>query len=455
MNPASAQPRPERVPYLDGLRGLAVLLVVAGHYFHQPGTSLPPDSGLGRLLHLLGATWVGVDLFFVLSGFLLGGILMDHRASPNLFRIFYWRRACRILPAYLAFLSPLAIAYFLNVAEKYPAWNTHLSTGAAPPWSFPLFVQNIMLSLKGSWGEAWISPTWSLAVEEQFYLIIPLLIRFVAPQRLPAVLLALILSAPVFRVLLTVFAPEAQARVASYMLLPCRWDTLLLGVMAAWAIREPSARAWLERHVAGFRAGTAVLLAGCVALAVYSPVLHSLPMRIGGYSLFALLFAAVVICGHLDVLPGRRVLEGSWLRSVGRVSYALYLIHVPISCLFFYLIAGRGRTMHSAFDVALMAGSFVTALTVAHLSWRLMERPILNYARSFRYQVASAPVARPSGGERCWPTQTGVAPRAVPSAGQTVRANDTPVPVVVRPLIPEPVNPGPLPARTSRERTEG
>ncbi len=355
---------------------------------------------MARFFELLGASWVGVDLFFVLSGFLLVGILLDHRSAPNLFRIFYWRRACRIIPAYFAVLAPLALISLAGLGDRFPSWREHLSTGDVPPWAYPLFVQNIVMTVRGTWGEAWIGPTWSLAVEEQFYLIVPLLIRFVPVRHLPTVLIGMVASAPLCRIALTFALPERNAAVGGYMLLPCRWDALLLGALAAWALRDSQASAWLKQHANRVRMTVIILLVAGLMLVLASPVGYSLPMRTVGYTLFAVLFAGVVLAGHLGVLPGHRRLEHPWLRAVGRVSYCLYLVHVPVSCLVFHLVVRAPRSMHSGLDVLLMAGSFMLALGLAAVSWRLFEHPILRFAHSHPYEPALLAVSRGSDGRK-------------------------------------------------------
>ncbi|HWA26415.1 MAG TPA: acyltransferase [Lacunisphaera sp.] len=374
---------PGRTPYLDGLRGIAILVVLAAHYLYVPfNPGLHPGSWFLPIHHLLGAGWVGVDLFFVLSGFLLGGILMDHRTATNLFRVFYLRRACRIIPVYFLFLAPLALVPFLSAL---PALRTLLDTRDIPPWCYPCFLQNVVMTLKGSWGEQWISATWSLAVEEQFYLILPFLIRFVPVRLLPPLLLALTLLAPVLRTMLHAWAPLSQAQVGSYTLLPCRWDSLLLGVLAAWAIRDQRTSAWLQARPGLLRVACLLLAAAPLALAWYSPRLYSIPMRTVGYTLFSLLFACAVVCGHFGVLPGQRVLEGRWLRWMARISYAFYLVHIPIANLVFHLTVHHTRTLDSPRDVGLMAASLAASLTAAALSWKILEKPILDFGRRFSY----------------------------------------------------------------------
>lgn len=388
----------DRVPYLDGLRGIAILLVVALHFMYlpfHPGSH--PDSWLLPVHRLLGAAWVGVDLFFVLSGFLLGGILLDHRTASNLFRVFYLRRGCRILPAYFLFLLPLLVVPALGLDHGMPALGSMLSTGDIPPWAYPLFLQNLAMTVIGSWGEAWISTTWSLAVEEQFYLILPLIVRFVPRPRLPAVLVTLALLAPLLRIALHLWLPATQAQIGAYTLLPCRWDSLLLGALVAWLVRDATALAWLRRQAAGLRTSWWLLLAAGLALAWLSPDLRSLPMSSAGFSLFALLFANTILCGELGLLPGRNALEWPPLRWVGRISYALYLVHLSVCSVIFHAFSHHSRSLDSLFDVALMAGSLVASLAVAGLSWVFLERPIFNLARRFKYRPAVSPAAVPTG----------------------------------------------------------
>lgn len=100
----------QRIPELDGLRGFAILLVLFFHCLSLPIAELRPNP-LAYVKYATRLTWTGVDLFFVLSGFLIGGILVDARDSPRYFPVFYFRRACRILPAYIAYLLLILVSY--------------------------------------------------------------------------------------------------------------------------------------------------------------------------------------------------------------------------------------------------------------------------------------------------------------------------------------------------------
>ena len=149
----------ERVPELDGLRGIAIGLVLL-HHTLSPVPALKPFFDM---------CWSGVDLFFVLSGFLLGGVLLDHKDAPNLLRVFYTRRVCRILPLYFGLIA----IYWLALQAPmpgFPPWAIlFLGQPFVPVWSCLTFTQNFYVATAGGLGATIISSTWSLAVEEQFY----------------------------------------------------------------------------------------------------------------------------------------------------------------------------------------------------------------------------------------------------------------------------------------------
>jgi peptidoglycan/LPS O-acetylase OafA/YrhL len=168
----------DRIPGLDGVRGFAIILVLLWHYVAMPLTH-QPGGGLNFVRQILGVCWSGVDLFFVLSGFLLGGILIENRNSPNYFRTFYLRRASRIFPLYYAWLFAVVCAgYFLGSGKLFPVF-----AGFGSFWPFFTYTQNItQVLVPNTEGGAVLGVTWSLAVEEQFYLILPFIIYFVTPK---------------------------------------------------------------------------------------------------------------------------------------------------------------------------------------------------------------------------------------------------------------------------------
>src|ERR1044072_3335666 len=215
----------KRIPQLDALRGIAILLVIAWHYLAN-AEGVSPGSTLAYAQAVFRLTWSGLDLFFVLSGFLIGGILLDNRTATNYFRVFYVRRFYRILPLYAVVLAAF---YLLPLGP----W---LKDRAAPWWGYATLTQNFWMAQTGRFSPNFLNVTWSLAIEEQFYLTLPLIIRLTPPRRLPQIALACAVTAPLLRTALYLWHPYGA--VAAYVLMPCRMDALMLGVFGAWFVRN-------------------------------------------------------------------------------------------------------------------------------------------------------------------------------------------------------------------------
>jgi len=152
-----------------------------------------------RILGIERLTWSGVDLFFVLSGFLIGGILLDHRDSPNYFKTFYLRRAYRILPLYFLVVTLCWIVFQLSNRGWTPFGRIDLFPGTLPWWSFFTFTQNLVVAVVGGSSRGGLGVTWSLAIEEQFYLTLPFVIRRVSRKNLGYILVAVICVVPILR----------------------------------------------------------------------------------------------------------------------------------------------------------------------------------------------------------------------------------------------------------------
>ena len=368
-----------RVPELDGLRGLAILLVLLGHYFAVPG--IGAASLLNGYWFRLG--WTGVDLFFVLSGFLIGGILLEVRNSPNYFKTFYARRFFRIIPLYYVWIL---ICIALSVFE----WR-FLSTRIGPVQRIDisilaqfLFLQNFREFLKATLSLWWFSSTWSLAVEEQFYLVAPLLVRYL-PKRLLALVLVLVtFTAPVLRLMIRNGLPNGPW--LAYRLMPCRADSLAVGVLAALIWTNAKTRAWVETHVAVLYGSFAVLFAGVAYLwRWYSDPFLPI-MQTAGYTWLALFFASLLLL----VLSRRAFLLSAimrlpFLRDIGGVSYCIYIIHTAVFlfCHQILLHALPVVTDGKAAGVTFLA-AFITYV-VAKLSWGFFERPLLRRGHAFQY----------------------------------------------------------------------
>lgn len=352
-----------RIPQLDGIRGLAILLVIVHHYIFGTFNSPPPSTPLDYLSLPLHLGWTGVDLFFVLSGFLIAGILLENRHSPNLYPVFYARRALRIVPLYF-----LALVLF-------PLVQT--ANSPIPLWSYPLFLQNIYAAHTQTFPPTWLTPTWSLAVEEQFYLLLPLAIRNLRTRSLLALTLAAILAAPLFRL---AYHFSGNPFFGPYTMLPCRADSLGVGVLLALALRHAPTRAWLQARRKLYLPVLTVL--GLI-------VLYTTRNRFGikinaiGYTAVALFYGVLLLW---VLLQPQRLFTTRPLLWLGTHAYGLYLFHCAVNHLLHtHLLAAEPAVMTPpAIAVTLLA--FVLILPIAALTWNRLERPLIHYGhRKFKY----------------------------------------------------------------------
>jgi peptidoglycan/LPS O-acetylase OafA/YrhL len=373
-----------RIPELDGLRGLAILLVLVFHYISQEGLT-PSHSLASYLQRLVVMGWTGVDLFFVLSGFLIGGILMDVRASPTYYQTFYIRRLFRIIPIYYGWV----FLYIALLRFAGPIVRVHSNSGVMPTAGLPiylhfLFLQNLgLITLSGLAG-AWFGHTWSLAVEEQFYLISPFLVRTVPVRRLPAFLSAVVVVAPVLRVVLLSIVHVEPSLVGALM--PCRADSLATGMLAAALWRDRTAREWLSARGQILYSALGVLLAGSVALWVWSPQSSTFGMQSVGYTWIALLYVVILLLALTRPEgPIASMMRTGWIRQVGGVSYCIYMIHLAVNvvCHAVFLHAPPRISNVRAAAVTIFAALLTYGL--AKLSWIFFENPLLRYGHASRY----------------------------------------------------------------------
>ncbi len=390
--PAGAAPLPGqgRIPELDGIRGLAILMVIVWHYVHlrcepAPGTLWAKANMLFRL------TWSGVDLFFVLSGFLIGGILLSQRDSPDYYRAFYVRRICRIFPLYFAFLLFCGLMQTGEAREWFPSVAWMFSPGL-PFLTFATFTQGIAMAVWQRLANHALNITWSLALEEQFYLLLPLLLRLVPPRRLPMVLGLLMLGGIASRWLLLGLCP-GRAGLTAYVLLPFRLDPLLLGVLGAWALRQPWAAAKLVSAARLFRASFLLLGVVWIAAAITAKgVIMSRPVTAVGYTLLGLFYFSTVMLVLVGGAPRLALLlRQRWLVYIGTISYGIYLLHELINGLAHSLILGAHPEFNSLPGRAVTALAFLATLGLAHLSWVAFEKPFVSWShRAFPYRKPRA-----------------------------------------------------------------
>ncbi len=370
-----------RVPELDGLRGLAVLAVLI---WHCVGGALDLDQAWARwILNALNLTWTGVDLFFVLSGFLIGGIMLDHCNASNFFKVFYARRTLRIFPIYYVVVLTYVLALGGGLARHHPVIQPLLEP-QAPLWSYFTFTQNFLFAHSGNGGAPWLRVTWSLAVEEQFYLCLPFVIFMVPRKRLGQVLAGLILSVPLLRVGLYDLPPRPGF--AGYLLMPARADALLLGTLAAWLGRHEPTRGWLSANVRLLRAALAVLFLGTVALHQWRIDYISLGMLTWGYTWIAVFYCCLMLVAiHEKEGLVTWVTRNKALRYLGRISYGVYLLHQIVHGLAHGLILNQAPILRTWTDASVTGLAIAATLALAALSWHWFEQPLVELGHRLKY----------------------------------------------------------------------
>jgi peptidoglycan/LPS O-acetylase OafA/YrhL len=343
---------------LDGVRGLAILLVIFAHFQY------------------LEVGWVGVQLFFVLSGFLITSILVADSGLPLRLYLkrFYWRRTLRIFPLYFGYLGIIAVLFFTigipeSFGRQFPSLLTYTSNFQTP----------------GHAAESMgLAHLWSLAVEEQFYLLWPLIIFFVPAHRRFAVFCGIIVASPVFRTLswqyLTQhFPPAAAFGETVYKLTPSQFDAFAAGAIAAITSRTRSVNRahWLFYLSAGvtLAAGVTIIWVSKHHFTIDTSLGYPLHMfahgeYIWGYTLLNFTAAALILsCLGNNWIS--RLFEARWMVYLGKISYGIYVYHMIIQFGFWKVAPNDPRSIAGLFTFAMY---LVVLIMVSHLSFQFFER---------------------------------------------------------------------------------
>jgi peptidoglycan/LPS O-acetylase OafA/YrhL len=383
----SPQGSGRRIPELDGLRGVAILLVLSLHYVAESGGG-EFGSALYRFKQLFRLGWSGVDLFFVLSGFLIGGILLQARDSENYFRIFYTRRVFRIFPIYYSWI----LLYFLirTVGSHWiPGSMPVVADGIHRIPVYLLFLQNIFGSLpNGSFDWYWLAVMWSLAVEEQFYLVAPILIRALSRRSLVATLCSTVILAPILRELAYRFTPRGES--LWYSLMPCRADALAIGMLAAIAWKTDEIRASLIAQKNSIYKALIFFACGLPVLLKFFPGVTNHFTAVAGYSWLALFYVTLMLAILAD--PNGKLgsaMRSKWLMRLGGISYCVYLIHFPVNGILHSVLLGSRPSIAglSGVSVTLLAAAVTVGLAL--LSWEYFEGPLLRLGHRYKYRMTT------------------------------------------------------------------
>lgn len=378
---------PGHIRALDGLRGIAILFVMLVHFTNAHSHWF---SGVPYLVAHFG--WCGVDLFFVLSGFLITGILCDAKEDPHYFKKFYMRRVLRIFPLYYGYLFVL-FALVPLIHQYSPPVREHIGEQIWL-WSyltnFAYFLSpDLILKCR-------LDHFWSLAVEEQFYLIWPAVIFLSQPKtavRITSICIAAALALRVFLIANHVHP------VVIFNLTPCRMDALAVGALCALLIRGDlstsnllKAARWIA-ILSGI--GMICILAGPGGSNNDPPLMQSI-----GYSLLALFFGGILL---LALDPSKRNVL-AWLLSCpilvlfGFYSYAIYVFHFPLVRMFerWFPVRRFSSALHSG-GLGLLAHvlcSMLVSLLLAVVSWNIYEKHFLKLKKYFVLRTRSTALSQ-------------------------------------------------------------
>jgi peptidoglycan/LPS O-acetylase OafA/YrhL len=367
---ATAEPR---IVALDGLRGLMTLFVLVSHFFGEIQGGFRP----------LMVGWIAVDMFFVMSGFLVGSLIIDRMKHSNFITVFYIRRACRTVPVYVGCVLLIFVVLHLLGPRSWTAGRHDI-----PLWSYLTFTQTLFMASQNSMGMYWLAPTWTLALEEHFYLVAPAFLILTPRRLLIPALTGVILTALCVRIWLV--PTDGVNALHHLVLLPARMDTIAIGIMAAVI--------WKRGLIDWTQHGLALRLSPIVAALLIGVV------KTGGDSegvLFNLVsgpLAAFGCAGFLLALvmgaPEASRYHSPFLRFFSRTSYSIYLTHIMVLCLLHGLLLNDTPALHNTAQILVTLVALPVAIGIGYILTRLFEEPLTAWGRSFKWSTKT--VVRPA-----------------------------------------------------------
>lgn len=358
---------PRHIRALDGIRGFAVILVFC---FHAFGTGMALDSPISPIFQwAFLRCWIGVDLFFVLSGFLITSILLRTGDAANYYRVFYGRRALRILPLYYLVMFGGMLALHVHPPLRFQIWywlNLSNLVSAFQPMLIPC-----------------LSHYWSLAIEEQFYFAWPAVVRKVSSKTLARLSLAAIFSCLVLRNLPTVLAWDHRWPDLVYRLTPFRIDTLCGGALLAVVIYR---KVELDKFRWFLRTGCAT----GAAIFVISSLSSDGVLRFGLTGLTLCFTSLLALVLNPENWTARFFANG-FLRRMGMYSYCFYLIHIFVLIhrpfvLRMLMRAHLTSTIPHVTDILVAAILFASTFALCAISYKFFESPILGLKKYLPYR---------------------------------------------------------------------
>lgn len=381
------------VPELDGLRGVACLMVLLWHLvrlqlFHQSGW-------WGVVGLALSQTWSGVDLFFVLSGFLIVGSLLDRQHLSQQLESFACARIFRLLPGYAALFAAFAAVRWFYSFHAQSNTIHDLLAGAYPGWVYACFGQSWVLGLSPqasgpSYGPPFVAVTWSLCAEMEYYVLAALIVLCAPRRSRVAIFVAMVLGAELFRAVMSTHV--SQLPLANSVLPPARMDGFALGALAAFTVRSQTARTVLRPVILPL---WALLAAGFGFLTLLNSAPYGSFASNFGYGWIDIFYVATLMLVALRSEQRHILVLGSGpLAWLGTISYSVYLCHQPVHALYTNLLGIPSVYLTMPEGITYWLGDILAVLAIGLAGYLLVERPGIRLGvRLRRARLTDAPSA--------------------------------------------------------------
>ena len=380
----------ERFNELDGMRGIATILVISYHIFKR-GDYFTTNAILHFVTSLTLYGWYALDTFFVLSGFLITGILLRTKEEKHYYKNFYVRRSLRVFPLYYFVLTLI----LLLIPILDPDYVKEIPK-ALPYYLF--YQQNWFHFLSSVKGTEYLSVTWSLAIEEQFYLLFPFLVYYTRKETLAKISGAIIVVSILARVL-SVFLWKDAAQMTNFYFYNTftRFEEIAFGILIAIAFTYPDWKSKLSKISLPVFLVTypALLIAEVITsrdIGIPHPAYGNIPLTVIGYTLASVFASALIITlttqDRLSFI--RRFFRNKVLTFFGDHSYSIYLFHMPVGLtLLDYL--WRTNLRGWQFYFVYIGATIGITIMISVLTWNFLEKPMLNLKKYFEYREPAKP----------------------------------------------------------------
>jgi peptidoglycan/LPS O-acetylase OafA/YrhL len=359
-----------RIKELDGLRGMTILAAVIYHYINNL-INANASSFNFILKSLTKYLYTSIDMFFLLSGFLVGGILLKNKNSHAFFKTFYIRRIYRIVPLYFLLLVCVLLICNLQIGKGTEWWFD----AQIPFWTYFTFFQNIVMGLNNTMGNAWLNPTWSLGVEEQFYISIAFLIYFCPRKLLISILIIGIISAPIFRY----YAPTVYA-LSTFT--HCRLDSLFGGILIALFYQENTFILFFQKHLSKLIIAIVVLLGISFLFSIGKFKMEFYVVN-SWFSIIYILILILILVDKNNMLS--KMVRFKFFVDLGLYSYSIYLFHKVILGLFFFTLLGKLPQLNTAFDFLMILSCALLTFMFSRFIFNYFEKKFISIGHRYKY----------------------------------------------------------------------